>query len=634
MAILTASVDSGSHRTPFWIVAIVIALASIEPITHLRLSSLDDGDRLATGLHTADSAIYLHAMSMFESGYYSPYATCKAETGSNSPHFYPAPFHWMYGVLGAVGRALGAGQLVFLGWANGIGALIYLIAVYRFLRVAVPRHASLAFVIWTLAGGIGGIAYVVTGALGLHGSPAFDAQYVRLFMYELVEGPYLNPALHAPRLYYTLSLALGFAALHALLLAAQKGCRKHMGYAAFLLLCSTLVNFRFGCFFCGVTWLYLLTGKRESASLRLLAGSATGIATILGVGVSLAWLSKSSVFAENTGLLVRESLWPTAFAAVACFQLIALMPVVKHATDAMTKPLRSLSSGLIGYLGAYCLLFAAYQIYYGNGLSAGDHAAAVAISDWALLGGILGGLYGYFRQNEEPKSGEAWTWPALWFLLFLAGGVSALGQGWMLQFTPQRLMVFLGVPMAVLTAEGLFRLNLKSPRAARGLFGTMICCGVASLLVAGFAFQGTYHRVPGQGPYLHLHSDLMSAADGELLSFTAQGVVLAPGTFSDVAGLRPGMRVLGGVGAADLSDQLSVKLQPRIDAFFSQEQTSQERGSFLVEWCVGYVYCPDSWPIAPQILAAIRALPEVSEIATSGKGALFRVRPPLPANNL
>ena len=159
--------------------ALIIAAVSIEPILHHWLDGYQTENAVATGLHTADSAIYLHAMEMLNNGFYSRYATCKAPHGPNDIAFLPAPFHWLYTLIGVVGHALGIKTFLFLGWANAFFGAIYLFAVYRFLRTIIPRYAPTAFLLFIASGSVGGILYLIGLPLGWQSSPEFGSWFLR-----------------------------------------------------------------------------------------------------------------------------------------------------------------------------------------------------------------------------------------------------------------------------------------------------------------------------------------------------------------------------------------------------------------------------------------------------------------------
>ena len=51
--------------------------------------------------------------------------------------------------------------------------------------------------------------------------------------------------------------------------------------------------------------------------------------------------------------------------------------------------------------------------------------------------------------------------------------------------------------------------------------------------------------------------------------------------------------------------------------------TRHER--IVEEWCVEYVYCPDTWPVAPEAIEQLRQCMWLDEIASEGNAVLFQV---------
>ena len=134
---------------------------------------------------------------------------------------------------------------------------------------------------------------------------------------------------------------------------------------------------------------------------------------------------------------------------------------------------RALAWTGLGYLAAFGLLFAVYQTYYGNWLIARDGPVARVISDWALLGAGVGALYAVARKKASGRASEL-SWVTLWVLVFLSGALSAFWKGRFSALAPQRLIVFLGVPLSVLAAATLQRLGAHAPRRARA--AAVPCC--------------------------------------------------------------------------------------------------------------------------------------------------------------
>jgi hypothetical protein len=194
----------------------------------------------------------------------------------------------------------------------------------------------------------------------------------------------------------------------------------------------------------------------------------------------------------------------------------------------------------------------------------------------------------------------------------------------LLQFTPQRLMVFLGPPLALLGAA---RLSYVRKPALQFAF---ILCGVCSIATGALFFQGPLLQRPGLGPFARLHPEFVLPDDAEAISRLQEGTVLAPYRIADaISVMRPGMRVIGGVGATDLSDQFSVELQPQVDAFFSAGMAAEARLPFLLKWCVDTIYFPATWPVDDVARAEIESLPNVTTIRV-GEATVLTVNPETP----
>lgn len=611
-----------AHRPPVWVYLLIIAAGLVEPLTHVWIASIAREDAVFSGLHTPDSAIFLHSMAMFDSGHYTPYATCRTENGANDPALYPAPFHWMYGLVGAAGAAVGAKPFIWLGIVNGFGLAAYLAAVYAFLRRTVPSLLDSAFLMFVLAGGLGGIAYVVALLTGATSAPAFDTNFHRLAIYELLEGPGLNPLLYGPRLYYTLSMALAFAALTAWRTAEESRCRRHHAFATFLLLCAAIINARFA----GMAWLvavcFLLTDPgpwrgRALRALWLFVSVAMGLAT-----TSLA-VARHPVFAENSAALVRQGLWLSAFLTAAGARLLLTPFALKPAWLGLPSLARVLASAATGYLIAFVLLYVAFHAWHGTLWPPLDHGALVFAADPALLGALAGGLWGWRSRSEIVMNTHMLSPFLLWFGAFLALSVAGVGQGWALQFTPQRFLVFIGVPLSVLAAYGVSVLAQWRPLLARTVWVAVIGSGLCSAIGGALFFQGPLGRGAGNGPFAAWHAEIIHPDDAVLLEWLPQETVIAPGWYADVAGIRPGARVLGGFGMADLSDAPSTLVQPLINDLFFGKLSPEDAAEFFERWCIGYVWAPAKFD--PPFNAA--GYPQLRAYMRAGDSILYVVEP-------
>jgi len=290
--------------------------------------------------------------------------------------------------------------------------------------------------------------------------------------------------------------------------------------------------------------------------------------------------------------------------------------------------MRSVTMALLAYLVVYAALYLAHQAWYGNWWRGGDMGAAMFASDGALLALLPGVLLGWkWTPREHATSPTHLRWIAAWFLVLLAVSESASGRGWLLQFAPQRCMVLLGVPMALLAAAGLGRL----PRmAARACLVLVIGGGVLSQAVAALYFQGPLGRRPGEGPFAYLHYEHMTAADGRLLEQLPPGTVAVPPwspiAFGEIVAHHGEHQVLGGPGAMNLGEQPFGPLQESVNRFFNEAASEAERREFLTKWCVSFVYCPDTCPVDPAVLEGLRRLPWLEVLAEEGRGVVFRVK--------
>ena len=111
--------------------------------------------------------------------------------------------------------------------------------------------------------------FLMAWSTGSVNSPDFEQWFYRFAQYELIEGQHLAPALLMPRLYYTLPLALGFAALTALVETDWCRCPGHLFFTGFLLFITALLNLRLGPLFWAVGCVYLVAGSKNDGLFRL-----------------------------------------------------------------------------------------------------------------------------------------------------------------------------------------------------------------------------------------------------------------------------------------------------------------------------------------------------------------------------
>lgn len=601
---------------------LIVLLAALQPLVHALILWAPPPGTTPTGLHIPDSALFIESMDMFPSGFASPYATCQASQGDQAMAYYSVPHLWLYGLLGLLKGLLPVNPFLFYGLANGLGMACFLWVVYRFLGVVVPRHATPAFVLFALGGGPGGILYLLTGLLGMHDAPSFETWFFRFAVYDLMEGPHFNPVLYGPRLYYTLSLAGCLAALTSLITWTRvERSRLPWGGLVALLLASFL-NARYGTFTSVLMIMYLLLEDTATAKRRLLAAVYFLLASGLGVRLALILLRSNPAVVENHVVVGNMAMWFSPFILVAGCPLLIGAPYIYQRLQGAQRILRILLSATLGYLVAYAIGYLLYQGYYGNLLRGNDGAVAAAISDGALLGALIGLLWGWRHRGDASSVPVVPDWLLLWFLSFTALSLSGFGQGWFLRFGPQRLQIFLWLPLAILMAQGL---TLMSPTCRRVAQGIVLGMGIASMGVALIAFQTPLGRHNAEGPWTNLHPESMSLVDQRLLEHLGEGTVLAPAPASDVVVRQRSNPVLFGIGSFNLTDQAYPMLSETVATFLDPMTSEMTRRQIVDTWCVDWVYLPHTWPVAEGTRAALDATPWLEVVALEGRGAVYRV---------
>lgn len=606
---------------------LMVLLGLIPPLTHVWIVHFAPEGAVPTGLHTGDSGHHLVAMASFANGFHSPFATCLAESENDAAYF-SVPIFLLYGVVGEIGRMTGLTPFLFLGIANGFGGALLLWSVYRFLRRIAPKDAALAFYLYALGGGLAGMVFLAAWLTGGVGAPGFEAWFMRFAQYELIEGQYLSPILLMPRLYYTLPMALGYAALTALVETDRCRCPGHLFFTCFLLFITACINVRVAPLFWGAGAAYLLLGSQNEGRYRAWLGASTFGVTALGGAIAIGVMSQHPSYTANVSSVARECalLLPLIYATIFFWPPLSLG--LRNGISAQPRALRSVSLALLGYLAAYALIYLVHQIWFGNWWRGGDMGAAILASDWALLALLPGALLGWFWKARGTTPGPIHLrWVAAWFLVLLAVSVSATGRGWLLQFAPQRCLVLLGVPMALLVAAGL---RMLPKMAAHACLVLVIGGGVLSQAVAALYFQGPLGRTPGEGPFAYLHYEYMTEADARLLAQLPSGTVAVPPwspiAFGEIVAHHGDYQVLGGPGAMNLGDQPFGPLQESVNRFFSAGASEAERRDFVTKWCVEFVYGPDTCPVDPAVLEGLRQLSWLEVVAEEGRGVVFRVK--------
>lgn len=602
---------------------LIVFLAALQPLVHALILWAPPAGTVATGLHIPDSALFLESMDMFSSGFASPYATCQATQGDQAMTYYSVPHLWLYGLLGLLKGLVPVSPFLLYGIANGLGMACFLGVTYRFLAVVVPRQATTAFLLFALGGGPGGMLYLVTGMLGMHDTPSFEVWFFRFAVYDLMEGPHFNPVLYGPRLYYTLSLAGCLAALTSLI-TWTRGARSRLPWGGLVaLLLASFLNARYGTFTSALMLMYVLLENTATPKRRLLAATYFLLASGLGVRLALLLLRSNPAVVENHVVVGNMAMWFSPFILVAAYPLLMGAPYLYQRLQGADRILRILLSATVGYLSAYGIGYLLYQGYYGNLLTGNDGTVAAAISDGALLGALIGLLWGGRHRGDASSVPAVPDWILLWFLSFTALSLSGFGQGWFLRFGPQRLQIFLWLPLAILAAQGL---TLMAPTRRKVAQGIVLGMGTTSMGVALVAFQTPLGRHHAEGPWPTLHAESMSLIDQRLLEHLGEGTVLAPAPAADVVVRQHRNPVVFGVGSFNLTDQAYSVLAETVATFLDPATPEATRRDLADTWCVDWVYLPHTWSVAEGTRAALDQYPWLETVAREGRGALYRVR--------
>ncbi|MCX5769998.1 MAG: hypothetical protein NTZ09_06960 [Candidatus Hydrogenedentes bacterium] len=619
---------------PAPVLLLSLAMASTQPLIGLWLAGAPPPGYVATGLHIPDSALFLQSMRMFFNGFESQYVTCQSPAISGI-QFYPLPHLWLYGVVGALARALGLSDFAMYFIANGVGAFVYLLAVYFFLREVARKNWRLPFALFCLSGGLGGVLYLSTRLLGLQSSPAFADYFRRFALYELFEGAHLQPVLCFPRLYYTLSLALCLGALTLLIRGHRQNNRRALTLAGLLFLPGMFIDMRYGAFTLALAFLYLWQEKIPGRSLNN-AFSVAWLVVPGFAGAAAGWLllRTNPAAIQNHIDVANTAMWLTPFLSVAALHLLVAPREVFHRAARLPLLEKTLAFGAIGYLAAFAVLFAAYQIYWGNVLVARDAAAALAVSDWAFIGAAAGIAWSILQlrvQARRPHHNTAQPdWIVLWLLSFLVMSITAFGGGWWLKFGPQRFQIFLWLPLCIVSANAIEQLRAQQPARARAVTAALIVCGVCSLVAAVLFFQGPLAfqlqaAESARPPYAGYHAEVMTTNDAAAIGAIGDGIVLAPNLAADAVALNRPNRVVWGTGSFNMSDQPYAAMESEVARFFGPDAPAEWRLEFIQKWCVAWVYCPETWPVSTAAIEQIRALPCLEETARHGNAVVFRV---------
>jgi hypothetical protein len=578
-----------------WPVLVGIALGLSQPIVHYAIQHFPPPGAVHSGMSIPDSVILLECMRMFESGLAAAYAPGEAAPTAGVA-YYSLPHHWLYGLLGAMADCLGISHFSFLGIANGCALTFYLLMCWRFLRRAVPELAAPAFALFALTSGPGGILWMLAQAAGWHTQPAFETWFFRWIVYDLTEGPYFHPLLIGPRAYYTLSLGVLLGALSAAPFERER-------QALFWLPMVTLAAFlyaRAGAV--SVLLAVLMFSSQGSAGWRSLAGFA--LAAMPGIAASGALMQTNPAVIENHRHLANHAMWISPALIALSLHLPLIIPALCRAMRAMPAWQRHAAAAAAGYIAAYILLYVARGIYLGTLAHGRDGAVAAAVSDPALAGAVVGALWSLKRGAPTQAAPVAMpAWIALWVLCCFAIAISGFGQGRFLQFGPQRVQLFLWLPLCVLAAASLTQWRGRIRRAA---WGILLTAGFSSLAVALVVFQAGAGRNDARGPFPYLFAQWITPAEAEALQRCGGSTILAPAPLADAAVVLHGAHTPFGIGSFNLAKTPMAARQREVAAFLDPATPSDNRRAMAVQWGLDYVLLSaarGSQEIAAQVLA-------------------------------
>jgi len=242
----------------------------------------------------------------------------------------------------------------------------------------------------------------------------------------------------------------------------------------------------------------------------------------------------------------------------------------------------------------------------------------------------VGALYRVPHTGPPPATGYP-AWAALWLLATLALGGAALGQGWALQFTPARALVLLGVPIALLVA---WQLDAWCTHARRALLTGYAVLGALGIAAATLFFQGPLGHDPARpGAFAYLRYDVMTAEDARLLDALPPGaVVLAPAwrpiAFGEIAAQRPGIHVIGGPGAMNLSGTPWRDAQVAVARFFRAATLPEQRPDIARHLGATHVWVPHGATGTARLRAQLEATPGFAMVARAGSGVVYAFTPP------
>lgn len=619
-------------RAPWWPWIVALLLGLTQPLVHVWLLHYPPAGAEPSGLSIPDSALFLQSMRMFQEGFASPYALCDSPWGEADFRYFAVPHLWLYGLMGLLADVAHLPHFLFLGFVNGACLTLYLLAVWRFLCMVTPGLAVPAFALFTLSSGPGGLLWLLTGLLGLHTTADFETWFFRFAVYDLMEGPHFHPLLIAPRCYYTLPLAVFYGALASVFSETENRDAGRGPWAAGLwatpLFLATLVYARAGVFSVGVGALMVGVGMGSLPLRRQLAALA-GYALPVGAGAvcSAMLLRTNPASVQNHVDFTNVAMWISPAVVALALHLPWTARAIGRCWPGLSSLHRRAAGAALGYLGAYCLLYLGRGAYYGTLGSGQDGSVAAAISDFAVLGAPLGAyLTGrpMGQKGSAPiRDGATPAWVVLWALGCFAVSVSGFFGGAFLAAGPQRLQLFLWLPVCVLSAAGLQDCRRRVRHAA---WVVLLLAGAASSGVAVTQFQAGMGRTAGIGPYARMHAEWLPEGSRALLERARGGRLLALHPVSDAAVRSAAAETPFGVGSFNLSATPYWELEAKAKLFFQPGTEVAVRAGIVREWCVEWVAV---WRVDATQDAVIKELDScdwLSEVDTAGAVRLWKVR--------
>ena len=119
---------------------------------------------------------------------------------------------------------------------------------------------------------------------------------------------------------------------------------------------------------------------------------------------------------------------------------------------------------------------------------------------------------------------------------------------------------------------------------------------------------------------------MMTKCDAAVMDAIGAGTVLALPPASDSIAVLRKNRVVFGVGSFNCSNQRFTTLQADVERFFDAATEDSVRQELAARWGMDYVYCSDTWPVAPETVAQLHDAPWLARVAAQRNAVLFVVK--------